>query len=100
MSIIFWVAKSYPKKKLHMSREQRTNIQNLTTYKTFFKLRREFFLSKGFLEVATQPNLTILSACENPFSVATYTFDGEIWPMAQTGQMILEEVLLKTHQVF
>lgn len=99
MSIIFWVAKSYPKKKLLMSREQRTNIQNLTTYNTLVKLLREFFLSKGFLEVATQPNLTILSACENPFSVATYTFDGEIWPMAQTGQMILEEVLLKNPNI-
>jgi len=77
-----------------MSREQRTGIQNLTTYNTLVKKLREFFLSKNFVEVATQPNMTILSACENPFSVSTYNFDGMIWPLPQTGQMILEEVLL------
>lgn len=77
-----------------MSREKRTNIQNLKTYNILVEKLRTFFLSKNFLEVATQQHMTILSACENPFSVSTYNFNGEVWPMIQTGQMILEEVLL------
>ena len=60
---------------------------------------REFFLNKGFIEVATQPNLTILSACENPHSVTKFDYVGEVWPLPQTGQMILEEVLLSNPQL-
>jgi aspartyl/asparaginyl-tRNA synthetase len=60
---------------------------------------RNFFQEKGFIEVATQPNLTILSACENPHSVASYIFDGSIWPLPQTGQMILEEILLNNPEI-
>ena len=82
-----------------MSRTKRTNIQNITTYNTAVNLLREFFTKKGFVEIATQPNLTILSACENPFSVATYNYNGEVWPLPQTGQMILEEVLLSNPQL-
>ena len=82
-----------------MSKTKRTNIQNITTYNTAVNLLREFFTKKGFVEIATQPNLTILSACENPFSVATYTYNGEVWPLPQTGQMILEEVLLSNPEL-
>jgi len=82
-----------------MSRQKRTNLQNLQTYNELVGLLRKFFLGKGFIEVATQPNLTILSACENPFSVATYNYNGEIWPLPQTGQMILEEVLLSNPEL-
>lgn len=74
--------------------KKRTESTNLQNYNKLVSLLREFFQSKGFIEVATQPNLTILSACENPFSVATYKYNGEVWPLPQTGQMILEEVLL------
>ena len=56
---------------------------------------REFFLLKGFIEVPTQSRLSILAACENPHSVATYTYDGIVWPLPQTGQMWLEFELLK-----
>jgi aspartyl/asparaginyl-tRNA synthetase len=82
-----------------MSKTKRTNIQNITTYNTAVNLLREFFTKKGFVEIATQPNLTILSACENPFSVATYIYNGEVWPLPQTGQMILEEVLLSNPEL-
>jgi hypothetical protein len=51
-------------------------------------------LQKNFIEVHTQSNLTILSACENPHSVTKFDYVGQIWPLPQTGQMILEEVLL------
>jgi aspartyl/asparaginyl-tRNA synthetase len=56
---------------------------------------REFFLQKNFIEVPTQSRLSILAACENPHSVSTYTFDGVVWPLPQTGQMWLELELLR-----
>ena len=77
-----------------MSRSKRTNIQKIQTYNKLICLLREFFIKKGYLEISTQPNLTILAACENPHSVETYQWDNQVWPLPQTGQMILEEVLL------
>lgn len=77
-----------------MSRSKRTNIQKIQTYNKLVSLLREFFIKKGYLEISTQPNLTILAACENPHSVETYQWDNQVWPLPQTGQMILEEVLL------
>ena len=56
---------------------------------------RSFFLSKGFVEVHTQNRLSILAACEDPTTVATYNYAGEVWPLPQTGQMWLEYELLK-----
>ena len=55
---------------------------------------REFCLSKGFCEVSTQDRLSILAACEDPDTVATYKYMGEVWPLPQTGQMWLEYELL------
>ena len=57
-------------------------------------LLRSFFLSKNFLEVHTQNRLSILAACEDPETVATYEYNGQIWPLPQTGQMWLEYELL------
>lgn len=55
---------------------------------------REFFLDKGFIEVPTQSQVTILAACEDPETVVTSRFDGNKWPLPQTGQMRLEDYLL------
>ena len=55
---------------------------------------REFCLEKGFVEVHTQDRLSILAACEDPSTVATYEYKGETWPLPQTGQMWLEYELL------
>lgn len=55
---------------------------------------RSFFLSKGFLEVHTQNRLSILAACEDPTTVSTFNYAGNIWPLPQTGQMWLEHELL------
>ncbi|MEJ0072535.1 MAG: amino acid--tRNA ligase-related protein [Candidatus Saccharibacteria bacterium] len=55
---------------------------------------RSFCLSKGFCEVSTQDRLSILAACEDPDTVATYRYMGEVWPLPQTGQMWLEYELL------
>jgi len=57
-------------------------------------LLRSFFLAKGFFEVHTQNRLSILAACEDPETVATYNYNGQIWPLPQTGQMWLEYELL------
>lgn len=56
---------------------------------------REFFESRGFLEVHTQNRLSILAACEDPTTIATYNYGGQVWPLPQTGQMWLEYELLK-----
>jgi len=55
---------------------------------------REFCLKKGFVEVNTQDRLSILAACEDPTTVATYEYAGQTWPLPQTGQMWLEYELL------
>ena len=60
---------------------------------------RSFFLSRGFQEVHTQNRLSILAACEDPTTVATYNYNGEVWPLPQTGQMWLEYELLNRPEV-
>lgn len=55
---------------------------------------RSFFLTRGFTEVHTQDRLSILAACEDPTTVATYEYEGATWPLPQTGQMWLEYELL------
>ena len=55
---------------------------------------REFFFSKNFLEVHTQSRLSILAACEDPSTVSTFAYAGQVWPLPQTGQMWLEYELL------
>jgi aspartyl/asparaginyl-tRNA synthetase len=56
---------------------------------------REFFNSKGFVEVHTQNKLSILAACEDPTTMSTYNYAGKVWPLPQTGQMWLEHYLLE-----
>ena len=70
-------------------------MENTKTYHELVQKMREFFLDKGFIEVPTQSRLSILAACENPHSIATFNYNGEIWPLPQTGQMWLEFELLK-----
>jgi len=60
---------------------------------------REFCLNKGFLEVSAQDRLSILAACEDPDTVATYQYAGQKWPLPQTGQMWLEYELLTKPQL-
>jgi aspartyl/asparaginyl-tRNA synthetase len=60
---------------------------------------RSFFHDKGFVEVHTQSRLSILAACEDPFTIATYNYSGQTWPLPQTGQMWLEHELLKNPDV-
>lgn len=56
---------------------------------------RDFFIKKGFVEVHTQNRLSILAACEDPTTITTYEYGGEVWPLPQTGQMWLEYEMLR-----
>ena len=58
------------------------------------KLRSFFRDVKGYREVHTQNELSILAACEDPQTIATYNYNGSLWPLPQTGQMWLENYLL------
>lgn len=58
-------------------------------------IMREFFKKKNFVEVHTQTRLSILAACEDPTTISTYQYSGQVWPLPQTGQMWLEYEMLK-----
>ena len=70
-------------------------MYNTLTYNALVQKMRDFFLQKGFVEVPTQSRLSILAACENPHSITTFNYSGQVWPLPQTGQMWLEHELLK-----
>ncbi len=69
-------------------------VEDSRTYSDVVNRLRAFCLQKGFREVHTQDRLSILAACEDPDTVATYEYMGEVWPLPQTGQMWLEYELL------
>lgn len=70
-------------------------MKNTEIYNELVQKMREFFLKRNFKEVPTQSRLSILAACENPYSVKTFEYGGLQWPLPQTGQMWLEHELLK-----
>lgn len=41
-------------------------------------IMRSFFNSKGFVEVHTQTRLSILAACEDPTTISTYDYVGQV----------------------
>ena len=63
------------------------------------KKLRTFFTNKGWQEVHTQSRLSILAACEDPNTISTYNYAGQVWPLPQTGQMWLEHELLRNPDV-
>ena len=69
-------------------------IINSKKYHKASQKLRSFFEQNGFVEVSTQPRLSILSACEDPSTIATFQYSGQVWPLKQTGQMDLEYELL------
>lgn len=56
---------------------------------------REFFKSEGLIESYHQNKLSILSACEDVFNVTTFEYINMVYPLIQTNQMKLEEIILK-----
>lgn len=71
------------------------DLINPLEYHAVVKKLRAFFEALGYVEVPTQHRLSILAACEDPFTLANWMYAGEVWPMPQTGQMWLEHELLK-----
>lgn len=69
-------------------------VEDSVAFSEIVNKMRSFCLAKGFCEVNTQDRLSILAACEDPDTVATYNYMGEVWPLPQTGQMWLEYELL------
>jgi aspartyl/asparaginyl-tRNA synthetase len=67
---------------------------NVPAFSRVVNALRAFFLEKGFVEVHTQDRLSILAACEDPTTVASFDYAGQKWPLPQTGQMWLEYELL------
>jgi elongation factor P--beta-lysine ligase len=70
-------------------------MKNTVLYHKMVQKMRNFFLDRGYYEVPVQSRLSILAACENPHSIKTFEYGGEIYPLPQTGQMWLEYELLK-----
>ena len=66
------------------------NLINPKEYNYVINKLRDFFQAKGFIETPTQHRLSILAACEDPSTIATYNYAGELWPLRQPGQMWLE----------
>lgn len=60
---------------------------------------REFFKKKGLIECHLQHRLNILSACEDPETVTSFEYCGQVWPLKQTNQMDLEVEILKNPKV-
>jgi len=78
-----------------MSSNNTIGMINPCEFSKVVKKMRGFFESKGFVEVHTQSRLSILAACEDPTTISTYSYAGQVWPLPQTGQMWLEYELLK-----
>ncbi len=71
-------------------------MQDIRMFNYITKKLRTFFQDeKGFVEVPTQPRLSILAACEDPETITQFVFNGTNYPLPQTGQMWLEYELLK-----
>ena len=73
---------------------KRPGIINSKEFTGCVKRLRTFFETKGFIEVHPQSRLSILAACEDPTTISTFNYGGEVWPLPQTGQMWLEHELL------
>ena len=71
------------------------NKVNEEDYDTVSTKVREFFKSKGLLECYVQNRLSILAACEDPSTISQFEYVNKIWPLPQTGQMHLEEIILE-----
>ena len=53
-----------------------------------------FFQGRGWTQAYGQNRRSIMAACEDPTTMATYNYSGTVWPLPQTNQMHLEVFLL------
>ena len=64
-------------------------------YSAIIRASREYFDSMGFLEAYVQNHLDVLAACEDPKTVAMMNYCGTVFPLPQTNQMRLEDILMR-----
>jgi aspartyl/asparaginyl-tRNA synthetase len=55
---------------------------------------RSFFQNKGFVEVPTHQQFSILATCEYPTTSLTCEYQNKVWPLPQSAQMWLDTILL------
>jgi aspartyl/asparaginyl-tRNA synthetase len=94
MDLINDVSTSLPPTNVQRPYESQLNV-NSCEFNQVVKKVRQFFLDNDFIEVHAQNRLSILAACEDPFTVASFEYAGTRWPLPQTGQMWLEYEMLK-----
>lgn len=68
-------------------------------FDTTIKKLRAFFTPNGYVEAYHQSQLSIMAACEDPKTVRSFTFGGQLFPLPQTGQMWLEYFLLSNPDI-
>jgi hypothetical protein len=76
-----------------VAQEATSSFSTISFHETVLKAR-SFFLHKKFVECHPQSRLSILAACEDPSTIKTFEYHGQVWPLPQTGQMWLEYELL------
>ena len=74
--------------------DQTDLVVSASNFHKTLNLLRSFFLGKNFVETHTQSRLSILAACEDPETIQIFNYQGQDWPLPQTGQMWLEYELL------
>ncbi len=74
-------------------------VVSASSFQKTLNLLRSFFLGKNYIETHTQSRLSILAACEDPKTIQTFHYQGQDWPLPQTGQMWLEYELLSKPDV-
>jgi len=72
-----------------------SNISPLVYHKLTKKVRSCFDDEFKMTEVFSQNRLSILAACEDVSTIATFKYENKKWPLIQTNQMWLEYELLK-----
>ena len=90
------IKKQQPSRSFHLT-DHNTAVNSKDFHEVSRRLR-DFFSKKGFIETHTQNRLSILAACEDPFTISHYDYAGMVWPLPQTGQMWLEHELLSNPQ--
>lgn len=71
------------------------NKINPYEYDTVNKKVKAFFQEKGLIECFVQNRLSIMASCEDPTTLTSFDYAGQVWPLPQTGQMHLEDELLE-----
>jgi aspartyl/asparaginyl-tRNA synthetase len=74
-------------------------IENMIDYHKVINKLRTFFTLKGGIETFPQHLQTILAACEDPQTITMYNFSKTDFPMIQTNQMNLENIILLNPQL-